>query len=157
MTPSPTLRRLLTALFALCVLAACGADGVRGESPFAQVTGWRLANQGLELDLRLRNVNDEALEMTTLNLSVRLGEGVPLFTIAGPRTLDIPPGGFETLHLTPATDADGLALLRALAAGETASLAYRLDGTVSTRESGDLPIEREGFIYPVPGRPGEFR
>ncbi len=137
-------------------LAAC-AGGVRGEPPFAQVMGWRVAGETLGVDLRLRNVNDEAMEVQGLDVTVALGDDTPLFRHTERKAVEIAPGGFETLRLEVRAEAAGLAAFERLSAGDTGSLVYELSGTVSTAESGSLPIGRTGRIYTVPGRPGEFR
>ncbi len=144
-------------LVCVLLLAAACAGGVRGESPFAQVTGWRIDGRDLSVDLRLRNVNDEPLVVRALDLDVVLDDSVELFRHRATPGHEIAAGGFETLALSVTASEEGTALLERLASGERASLAYRLEGTVHSEESGDLPIEREGHIYTVPGRPGEFR
>lgn len=158
MIPSLPRRPALTALALLLALAlgACGG-GVRGESPFAQVSSWRIDGRDLALDLRLRNVNEEPLEVRALTLDVTVDDGVELFRHDAPLALEIAAGGFETVHLEGTASAAGTALLQRLAKGDVASLAYRLQGSVDSEDSGELTIEREGRIYTVPGRPNEFR
>ncbi len=153
----PTLLRLLPVLFALATLTACSGDLVRGEAPFAQVTSWKIDGRAITLDLRLRNVNDAPLVAKALALSVTLDDDVLLFRSNEVVDLDMAAGGFETVTLALEASEAGTALLQDLAAGERNDLPYRLEGTVFSEKSGDLPIRRDGRIYTVPGRPGEFR
>jgi len=48
-------------------------------------------------------------------------------------------------------------LLVSLKDGEVPSLPFRLEGRVHTEESGNLRFKHKGHLYPVPGRPGQFR
>jgi hypothetical protein len=48
-------------------------------------------------------------------------------------------------------------LLTSLEKGDQASLPFLLDGSVHTRDDGFLRFSYDGHIYPVPGRPGQFR
>lgn len=147
----------LMALFVAALLTACTGGQVRGEAPFAQVSSWAIDGRELVLDLRLRNVNDQPLVATELALSVTLDDGVLLFRHRAPVDIDIAAGGFETIPLSLEASEAGTALLADLADGKRTDLPYRLEGTVFSEKSGDLPIARDGRIYTVPGRPGEFR
>ena len=138
-------------------LTACSGDAVRDESPFAEVSGWRIEGRDLSIDLRLRNVNVEPLQIEALDLAVQLDDGVNLFRHRESPGVDIAPGGFETLSVRTEATVAGTALLEALAARDRTDLPYVLEGSVTTEKSGVLPIRREGRIYTVPGRPGEFR
>ena len=71
--------------------------------------------------------------------------------------LDIPAGGFERVELQLDATPGGTALLQALEEKTLNSLPYRLDGNVESPDEGVLEFSREGFIYTVPGRPGQFR
>lgn len=146
----------LTLLASTLLLGAC-AGGVRGEAPFAQVTGWEIDGRDLLVDLRLRNVNDDALKVQSLALTVTLDEDLELFRHQENRSVEIAAGGFETLRLEGLASTAGTARLEQLAAGEVPNLPYRLQGTIQSERFGELAIERSGRIYTVPGRPGAFR
>lgn len=157
-TSRPGFSTLLLALVFLAgILPACSSDAVRDESPFAEVSGWRIDGRDLSLDLRLRNVNVEPMQVAGLELAVRLDDGVDLFRHREAPGVEIAPGGFETLTVRTEASEAGTALLEALAGRERPNLPFVLEGTVTTEKSGALPIRREGRIYTVPGRPGEFR
>lgn len=150
------LKPVLTLMMALVVLAACSSGGVKNEAPFAQVMNWQIDGNRLTASLRLRNVNDSKLELQSLRLDVQL-DGQPLSSYQGAHAVSIPANGFETLELEMRASNEGVALLQQLQDGARASLPYHLEGTVSTADSGALAFERDGHLYTVPGRPGQFR
>ncbi|MEM1410753.1 MAG: hypothetical protein AAGH19_00230 [Pseudomonadota bacterium] len=138
-------------------LSACSSGAIRGEVPFVQVNGWSLDNDRLAVELRLRNVNDEALELRRITLDGTVDEGTLLFRHVEDLDIDVAAGGFESITLeTTASDA-GAALMARLEARELPNLAYRLRGTIDSDDSGDLGISVDGRMYPVPGRSGTFR
>ncbi len=147
----------LVLLLALLLLAGCGSSKVKGESPFVQVGGWRTDGNTLSIDLRLRNVNDEALTVDSVELRATVNEDTPLVQLNQVIGVGIPAGGFETVSLQTTATGAGLALLQALSSGQRASLAYRLEGAVNSPDEGSLRFRTDGRIYRVPGRPGEFR
>jgi len=154
----PAQQRLLCTLLFFCtglVLAACSSGAVKGESPFAQVSSWQLDGSTLSLELRLRNVNDEPLQFSSVTLNVLIEDNVPLAKIQREVALSIPAGGFETIRLQATASSAGVVLLDALT-GED-SVAYQLEGAVDSSDDGLLRFMHAGRIYTVPGRPGEFR
>ena len=48
-------------------------------------------------------------------------------------------------------------LLASLESGEISSLPFRLEGRVHTVTDGTLRFRNKGHLYPVPGKPGQFR
>ena len=48
-------------------------------------------------------------------------------------------------------------VLASLEGGEVNSIPFDLNGRVTTVEDGVLRFEYRGHLYPVPGRPGQFR
>lgn len=155
-----TIQRLLWAMLILlgaATLAACSAGTVKGESPFVQVSSWRIDDTTLSLELRLRNVNDETLALSRVDLQVTVDDAVPLVSMRKSIDISIPGGGFETLALQATMTDTGGAFLDSLASEQRASLAFRLQGSVDSEDEGNLQFQHSGHIYPVPGRPGEFR
>lgn len=143
-------------LAAVLTLAACSGAGVRGEAPFVQITSWELSGERLDAVLRLRNVNDEELTVQAVSLEVR-AEDTLLLRVDRAVSLTIPATGFESLPLDSTVNADVIDLLRRLQGGDIANLPYVLEGTLQTAGTGTLRVRREDRIYPVPGRPGQFR
>jgi hypothetical protein len=141
----------------MVLIAACSGATVKDEAPFVEVSSWSIDGRDLSVALRLRNVNDDPMQVEGLELDVELDRGVVLFRHRGNPDVEIAPGGFETLEIRAEASREGTALLRALSDRERGDLPFLLEGTVITAKSGSLPIRREGRIYTVPGRPGEFR
>ena len=150
------LRALFAALLLLPLLPACSSSGVKGEAPFVQVLAWQLQGDKLQVSLRLRNVNDEKLTVKGLTFTVLLEETL-LARYQASQDMVVPATGAETLELSLAPTADGLALLNSLQSGQQSSLPYNLEGTISAAGLGELRFNRAGRIFPVPGRPGQFR
>lgn len=137
-------------------LQACSSGGIRGEAPFAQVTGWRIDGDALQASLRLRNVNTETLVVDGLVVSFEL-DGQPLARYTGNTRFEIAANGSETIEMEMTASAEGVSALQRLQAGETGSLRSAMEGHVTSPDEGTLEFHRDGYIYTVPGRPGEFR
>ncbi|KAA9130928.1 LEA type 2 family protein [Marinihelvus fidelis] len=155
--PSPRAWRLpalCTAL--LLLLTACGGGGVKGEAPFVQVTSWRIDGNALAVSLRLRNVNSEALVVDSIHLDIEVDD-TPLATHIAQQRFEIAANGMESLELQLTAKDDGVAALERLSSGETGSLRTRIEGDVISPDEGRLAFHRDGHIYTVPGRPGNFR
>ena len=149
-----------TALLSVCLasvfLSGCGPKLIRGESPFVSIQGIDLGQENMTLRLRIRNINDVAIETTNINFELDL-EGEPLVDFNQPRSVSIIASGAETVsfELTP-SDA-GKVLLLSLQDREVPNLEYRLSGELNTVDDPTLTFSGNGRIYPVPGRPGQFR
>ena len=147
---------ILITSVSLLVLAACGAKMVRGQSPFVQISALKLNNETVTLDLGVRNVNDVVLDIENIGfaLSVRDTE---LASHDTPMQSSVIANGSETLQFEIAVSPAGRDLLITLQNGETGSLPYSLEGTIQAVEDRRLKFRGEGHLYPVPGRPGQFR
>ncbi len=145
-----------TAVLALLVLAACGAKLVKNQPPFVQVSSWRSDATALHVDLRIRNVNDTALEIQRLRLEIVLRDS-PLLTYDAPYRADVAANGFEVLNLQFSAAGDSIDLLAELESGVVNSLPYSLEGSVETAAGKKLKFDHQGHVYAVPGKPGHFR
>ena len=63
----------------------------------------------------------------------------------------------EVIEVEQFPDALVKDLLVSLQDGEIPSLPFRLEGRVNTEEDGFLQFKHKGYLYPVPGKPGQFR
>lgn len=147
--------KLALAAFALC-LGACASAGLRGHAPFTEINALRLDGRALELDLGLRNPNAVPILIEHIRFSIRL-EDTRLTEYQAASNASVLANGVETLRFQLTATEDGAALLSDLEAGDKASLAYRLEGLIRAAEKMEMEIDRKGRLYPVPGRPGQFR
>jgi len=145
------------AVLAVCtLLSGCGGHSVKNQAPFVQVTSWQLDGTDLQASLRLRNLNDEPLEVARLTLDAVV-QDVPLARYAEARTIQVAANGFESLDLQLTASRAGAALLAELQNGDYPSLPYSLKGSVETADGKTFRFERDGHVYTVPGKPGHFR
>ncbi|NND44061.1 MAG: LEA type 2 family protein [Xanthomonadales bacterium] len=147
--------RLAAACLALA-LGACVSAGLRGHAPFTEINALRLDGTSLELDLGLRNPNSVPILISNIRFTVDLEE-TRLVAYDSPSEASVLANGVENLRFQVTASPEGAALLRELEAGNRASLAYRLEGTIVASEDETMKLDRRGRLYPVPGRPGQFR
>ena len=147
---------LMLLLLALLLSTGCGAKIVRGASPVVRMTELHHEDNKITLDLRMRNLNGEQLDIQTIDFSLSVSEK-ELFAYNGPVDTSIVANGTETWSVEVEESETSLELLNSLQNGEVQSLPYTLKGSVSSIDDGSLHFEHEGHIYPLPGRPGHFR
>ncbi len=157
-TPAGT-RRYIAFLAVACVavlLAGCGSRVVRDQQPFVQINGLALEADALVLDLGVRNVNEVPMDLVHVDFRLAL-QDTELAVIDEPRQGSIIATGSETLQFRFSGANAGLALLRDLQNGKLISLPYTLEGSILTTDDHSFPFKGGGHLYPVPGRPGQFR
>jgi hypothetical protein len=71
--------------------------------------------------------------------------------------LTIDANSTEDVHVENLPDEFTRTLLTSLGSGELQSLPFDISGRVLTRKHGYLEFEQTGYLYRVPGRPGQFR
>ncbi len=155
------IKKLLMTILLLCTLSTlslggCGGRMVRGESPYVGIQSISLDGQRVELRLRLRNINDVAIQVARIRFTLQLEE-TELANFDEARNASVIANGLETLRFELDASADALALFESLEGGEVPNLSYAVEGSISTTDEGPLSFSGEGRIYPVPGRPGQFR
>ena len=149
------IRFLIIFLVAL-LIASCAGQGVRGQSPFVQVNGLRIQGQSLSLDLGVRNVNSEVINIEHIEFSISLEE-TSLAIYKAASQANIIANGTENIRFELVPSAEGLELLDKLQSGEHPNLEYSLEGMFLVNENKKMKVMSNGHIYPVPGRPGQFR
>jgi LEA14-like dessication related protein len=144
----------------LCVfttlLSACGSREIRRVNP-PQVSIQKLELQSgrhIVLDLRVQNHSDVPMQYGLLTLDLQLASRDATH-IEIDSALDVPPHSAEIVqHRFQPDDEIAAAFERALTTGIT----YRLRGEMQSREPRRTdPVEFDGRLNPVPGKPGEFR
>ena len=150
-------RRILVALL-LCpvVCAACGAQKVKGKPPFVSIASLSIEGDSLVTRFDIYNINEVEMVIDTFEVTVRVRNS-ELATRNGPLQLTIGPNTTEEIPVTQQAGEQSKRMLSDLEAGEVASLPFSLQGRLHTRDDGYLAFEHEGHLYPVPGRPGQFR
>ena len=147
----------LALLICAALLAACGGTKrVRGEAPFVDITSWSIDGQELSAALRVRNVNDEALPVSGIQLDIDL-DGESLVSHLETTDIEVAANGSERVDLVMTATEAGTALLSELQGGERQSLPYHFEGWVQETDGKKMRYQRDGHIYTVPGRPGQFR
>jgi LEA14-like dessication related protein len=150
----------LAALFLLLafVLAGtgCGPKVIKDRPPFVSISSMSMEGGMLATTFDIANQNGVSLEVdsTEIKVNVRDTELVRYdsqekFTIGANSTEKIT----ARLELADFTQT----LLLSLDSGELDSLSIDLTGQVHTNKEGNLRFEQKGYLYRVPGRPGQFR
>ena len=148
--------RVVAALLFVMLVVACGPKLIRGESPMVRISELSHLDDIVSLHLSIRNVNDEALDIVAIDFSLS-SDDQQLLLFTGPVSININANGTETWSADIAESDTTRQRLDALQSGEIKSLPYKLEGTISSRDSGRLRFEYEGHLYPLPGRAGHFR
>lgn len=155
-------RRLLRFIFVLLAVTAalacvsCGSKLIKGRPPFVSVSAMNLDGGDLVTRFDIANQNGVAMniEATEITVSVRDSE-LTRYDSREPLEIDANSAEAVTARLEP--DDFTLTLLRSLDSGELDSLSIAIVGRVHTLEDGFLRFDQEGYLYRVPGRPGQFR
>lgn len=159
-TRMPRTTRSVTQLAQLAtiavVLAGCASGLVRGETPYVKIDSLRLDGTTMEIGLGVRNINEVTIEVARVNFTVML-DGSELARFDDAVDVSVTASGRETLRFELQASESGRRLLESLEKGEVPNLPYTLEGTIDAAEEGSLEFTGEGRLYPVPGRPGQFR
>jgi hypothetical protein len=151
---------LLVLMALLCT--ACGSKLVRGEPPMVRMSELSHQDNNINLQLNIRNINgvDLNIQAIDLNLTVNKDDDQAeheLFVYNGPAVINIVANGTETWSVEVKESEASRDLLDSLENGDVISLPYTLKGSIRSEADGTLRFEREGHIYPLPGKPGYFR
>ena len=147
---------LVLVVLVAVICAACCAKLIRGESPMVRMSELSHQDNDISLQLNIRNVNDEPLDIISIDFSLATDEN-DLIAHVGPVEINIAANGIETWSVSAAENETSRELLDSLQNGDIKSLSYSLNGSIKTANDGNLRFEHEGHIYPLPGRPGHFR
>ncbi len=163
---TPRLLPMLALLAAGLTLFGCGSGSreIRGELPLIRFEGLALAGEQVSLDVGLRNLNDRSLTLSRLKVRFFIGESL-LVDRSSDFDIEISARGREVFNLRATGERAGLrALEREFAAEgqssnrEAASNAdWRMELTLIDNEGRESEGSAQGFLHPVPGRPGQFR
>ncbi len=140
----------------LFATTACGSTLVRGQSPFVSVSALSWSGDTIETTVNIRNINDVAMDIDTLTVTLNARDAV-LLQRSGPMRLSIDPNTTEDITLAHTAGTREQNQLGALQSGDSDSLPFTVEGRVHTAEDGDLNFRHQGYLFRVPGRPGQFR
>ncbi|MEJ2400379.1 MAG: hypothetical protein P8Y52_03200 [Xanthomonadales bacterium] len=153
MLPGLTLVALTLAIF---VVTACGPNVIRGRPPFVTLAGLSLEGDRLHAEFGFSNQNGVPMTISATELAVTV-RGTDLLRHAETLDLPIDANSAEDVRVEQPVDPFVRTLLVSLDSGELTSLPFDLAGSVQTAEDGTLRFEYTGYLYPVPGRPGQYR
>lgn len=155
MTLSRTPRIALLVALSLSI-GACAGKGIRGHEPFVTLNNLRMQGAEIELDLGLRNVNSLPINLARIEFSLDVDD-TSLAVYNAASMASISANGTENLRFNVPATAAGRAKLESLDEGDINNLSYVLEGRISDQEGIYMDLRREGYLYRVPGRPGQFR
>jgi len=140
----------------LLLITACGQNIIQGRPPFISISELSLHGDRLSVDFNISNPNGEAMNIDGIEITVRVEEA-ELTRYNENFRLAIGANSTEVIEVEQFPDAFVQNLLISLKDGEVPSLPFRLEGRVHTEEDGFLQFKHKGHLYPVPGKPGQFR
>jgi hypothetical protein len=152
-----TFRLALSALILPMILAtACGPERIEGRPPFVSIAYMALESDQLTADFDIRNENEVPMTVNAVEVSVTV-ENSKLVTHRGNPGLEIGASSSERVHVEHRPDDVTRTMLEELQSGKRKSLAFDVTGNVQSTQDGRLEFAHRGYLYPMPGRPGEFR
>jgi hypothetical protein len=120
------------------------------------ISGMTLTGDALETRYDISNQNGVAMNIDAFEVTVRVKSNELTRHQRRDALLIDPNSTEEVSHAETASDFTRN-LLRSLENGTLDSVAFDLQGHAQTREDGRLDFEQRGYLYRVPGRPGQFR
>lgn len=148
--------RLVLLLSCLVLCASCGPQQIRGESPFVSISSLTVQGESLSLLVDIRNINDVEMNISSVDLNIRVDDE-ELLRYQDAISVSIDPSTTEEVSMNQLPVNAAVALLAELESGAVASLPFSLDGQLQTIEDGSLRFKHEGHLYPIPGKPGQYR
>lgn len=156
MKESARTRSFVCLLLIILACTACGPTIIKGRPPFISISELSLQGERLSVDFNISNPNGEAMNIDGIEITVRVEEA-ELTRYNEDFKLSVGANSTEVIEVEQFPDAFVQDLLVSLKDGEVPSLPFRLEGRVHTEEDGSLLFKHKGYLYPVPGRPGQFR
>ena len=148
-----------TSLFiasAYLLLSACGSSQVRGEPPLIGVSSITSQPDALSVKADFYNPNDVDIEVQTIELAMTIGE-TDLGTQQSQPGVSLHPNGTEEIVFEFPADETAGQDLADLENKVVNSVPYSVSGRVISIDGYNEVFTQEGYLYPIPGRPGEFR
>ena len=145
---------VLLLLFSLCM--ACGPHQVKGKAAVVSIASMTVADDQFSATFNIRNINDVAMDIQQIDITIRIRD-VELTRHVNSMALSIDPNTTEEVVVQKLPEEFTHELLAELESGNINSLPFFLEGRMQTVQDGNVPFRYEGFLYPVPGKPGHYR
>jgi LEA14-like dessication related protein len=150
------IRFLFLLLLSTLACVACSPQKIKGNPPFVSISSMTAMEQSLSADFDIRNINDVHMTIDSIDINIRVRD-IEVTRYVSDFNLTIDPNTTEEVSVEKLPDEFARELLDSLESGDVSSLPFSLEGRVHTAEDGFMPFKHEGHLYPVPGRPGQFR
>lgn len=147
-------KNILLLLLSL-VLADCGGL-VRGQPPLVGLSSLELGGEAIQVRVDVHNPNGVDMRVDTFEMSLLLGE-IDLGRHSSRPGIEIHPNGTEGIDFAIPGSEAAQRMLADLESGGVSSVAYTVNGQVRESGGGSERFSQQGYLYPVPGRPGQFR
>jgi hypothetical protein len=143
-------------LVSLVLCVGCAPNKIKGNPPFVAISSMMMTDEALSASFDVRNINEVPMTIDAVDITIST-RGSEFSSYSGAYQLSLDPNTTEevTLDKLPGDYARGQ--LAELQGGKIASLPFSLQGRVHTTEDGYLDFRHEGYLYTVPGKPGQFR
>ncbi len=145
---------LLMLLISLCT--ACGPHKVKGKAPVVSMSSMTIQGENLAATFNIRNINDVPLDIEQIRINIRVQEA-ELTRHVESMALSIDPNTTEEFAVNKLPDEFARDVLATLENQDVENLPFFLEGEMRTQQDGNVPFRYEGYLYPVPGRPGQYR
>ena len=142
-------------LILITILPACSSQ-VRGESPQVAINLLQLDGQQLTVELRIRNLNDVPLNITSMPYSIDF-DGQALLHGGQSVRLSIGPRGTEISQERIAISATDSQLFAQLESRQIPNLGYQLEGELHSETNQRIKFDFSSRLFIVPGKPHEYR
>lgn len=144
----------------ILALAACSGGMVRGQPPLVGISTLALSETEIGTHLAVYNPNDIDFDVEVVEMRMTLGQTDLGLHSAWPG-VDIHPRGTEEIVFDfPVMESNTERVREALDAleqGSVDSVAYEVEGFIRNAQGDSERFSHNGYLYPVPGRPGQFR
>jgi hypothetical protein len=142
--------------FLYLTITACGGGLVRGQPPLVGISSLNAQQTEINTRVDIYNPNGVDMEVDTFEMSMTLGDS-ELGLHSEKPGLSIHPNGTEEISFSFPAEATAGQALSELERGEVNSVPYTINGRVLDSGGDSERFSQRGYLYPVPGRPGEFR
>ena len=147
---------ILLLAFAMLAGVGCSPKLIKGRPPFVSISDMRLDGDTLKTEFDISNQNEVTMTIESLDIVVKINT-TELARYNSTEMLEITANGTEEVLVADSPDDFTRNLLTSLDDGLLNSLSFDLNATVMTLEDGRLLSEHKSYLYPVPGRPGQYR